>query len=103
MEGCELYGSCLECRFARCVYDKPRGKRQKLKKMRDRKVVRLFHRGKDTRELARRFGVSRRTVQRVIKENTKSEYRNTKQVTNNLCFSPLGGESRFTPFIRDSV
>ena len=67
MEGCQLSGSCLECRFARCVFDKPWGKRQQLKKMRDRKVVRLFRRGKDTRELARRFGVSRRTVQRAVK------------------------------------
>lgn len=78
MEVCELSGSCLKCRFVRCVYDKPWGKRQKLKKMRARKVVRLFHRGKDTKELARMFGVSRRTVQRAIKENTKFEYRNPK-------------------------
>ena len=71
MEVCELSGSCLECRFARCVYDKPWGKRQKLKKMRDRKVLRLFHYGEDTKELARMFGVSRRTVQRALKGERK--------------------------------
>ncbi len=71
MEVCELSGSCLECRFVRCVYDKPWGTRQKLKKMRDRKVVRLFHRGKDTKELALMFGVSLRTVQRALKGEKK--------------------------------
>ncbi len=80
MKVCELSCSCLECRFVRCVYDKPLGKRQQLKKRRDRKVVRLFHRGKDTEELARRFGVSRRTVQRAIKKirSTKSKILNRK-------------------------
>ena len=68
MEVCQLSGPCLDCRFARCVYDKPWGKRQKFKKRRDRKVLRLFHCGKDTRELARMFGVSRRTIQRALKE-----------------------------------
>ena len=68
MEVCRLSGSCLKCHFDRCVYDKPWGKRQQLKKMRNRKVMRLFNRGKDTKELARKFGVSRRTIQRALKE-----------------------------------
>ena len=68
MEGCGLSGACLKCRFDRCVYDKPRGKRQKLKNMRNEKVVQQFYRGKDTKELARMFRLSRRTVQRVLKE-----------------------------------
>ena len=74
MEVCELSGSCLKCRFVRCVYDRPWGKRQQLKKRRDRKVLRLFHCGKDTRELARMFGVSRRTVQRVLKERRNEQF-----------------------------
>ena len=71
MEVCQLSGSCLDCRFARCVYDKPWGKRQQLKMGRNREILRFFQHCKDTGELARKFGVSRRTVQRVLKENAK--------------------------------
>ena len=73
MEVCRLSGSCLKCRFVRCVYDRPWGKRQQLKNRRNRNVLRLFQLGKDTRELARMFGVSRRTVQRAVKERRRND------------------------------
>jgi hypothetical protein len=66
-EGCELSGSCLQCSLTQCIFDKPRGKHRMLKTVRDRQMVALFHRGQPTGELAKRFGVSRRTVQRVVK------------------------------------
>ncbi len=76
-EGCELSGSCLQCRLSHCIYDQPQGKRRMLKAMRDRKIVGLFHKGKKTKELAAMFNITRRTVQRILK-SSKSASRNTK-------------------------
>lgn len=67
-EGCELWKSCLDCPFPRCLYEVPGGKRKWLKHQRNREMVRIHKsEGKAARELALSFGVSQRTVQRVLK------------------------------------
>jgi hypothetical protein len=67
-EGCELADSCLSCPFPDCIYVQPRGKQQWLKGLRDQEVLRLFTtQGKGEKELAIMFGVSRRTIQRILK------------------------------------
>ncbi len=67
-EGCEFSPSCLNCPLSRCIYDEPRGRQRQLKMRRDKEIARLFHdEGKGVRELARRFGVSERTIQRALK------------------------------------
>ncbi len=71
-EGCEVSGSCLQCTLLQCIYEKPRGKHRMWQMVRDRQMVALFHQGKNTDDLAKRFGVSRRTVERIIK-NSKSQ------------------------------
>ncbi len=74
-EGCDLAGSCLACPFPRCVYDEPRGRQRLLKSRRDQEIVRLFQKkGKAAAELARLFGISQRTVQRILKnQRTRKE------------------------------
>ena len=67
-EGCDLAISCLNCPFARCVYDEPRGKQRWFKKLRAKEMARLVNaEGKGVKELALLFGVSQRTVQRALK------------------------------------
>jgi hypothetical protein len=67
-DGCELADSCLNCPFPDCIYAQPGGKQQWLNGLRDREVLRLFTtRGKGEKELASMFGVSRRTIQRILK------------------------------------
>ena len=67
-EGCEFAGSCLGCSLPRCVYDLPGGKQRWLKEMRDEEVVKQFaDEGKGVKELATIFGISQRTVQRILK------------------------------------
>ena len=67
-EGCELATSCLNCPFAQCIYDEPGGKQCRLKKLRNREIVRLFTSGdKRIKELTVIFGLSRRTIQRALK------------------------------------
>jgi len=67
-EGCEFSSSCLNCPLSHCIYDEPRGHQRQLKRQRNREIVRLFtQEGKGIKELAERFGVSQRTVQRALK------------------------------------
>ena len=73
-EGCDLADSCLNCPFPRCIYEQPGGRQHWLKERRDKEVTRLFATGgKGVKELALMFGVSQRTVQRILKKRTKNE------------------------------
>lgn len=64
-EGCELAPSCLGCPFDRCRYDD--WERHPAKSLRDSHIVLLHAQGSPVIELARRFGLSTRTVQRILK------------------------------------
>jgi AraC-like DNA-binding protein len=67
--GCEFADSCLDCPFPECVYDEPGGRQRWLKELRDEAVLRLFTaQSKKVKDLARMFGVSRRTIQRILKQ-----------------------------------
>jgi len=66
-EGCELADSCLNCPFPRCLYDEHRGKQRWLKQIRDQEIKRLFKNGAGTKELGIMLGLSRRTIQRALK------------------------------------
>ena len=72
-KGCEFANSCLNCPFPQCIYEQPRGRQRWLKRLREREMIRLFtSERKKVKELAAMFGVSQRTVQRVLKR-TKNE------------------------------
>jgi hypothetical protein len=65
--GCDLYPSCLSCPLPRCRYDDPGGAAAMLRTGRNAAIARLASRdGLTVEELARAFGVSRRTVFRVL-------------------------------------
>lgn len=70
-EGCTLFPSCLECPLSRCRYDEQaEGQRRTALKLRDREVMRQRREtGEGAAELARIFGVSTRTVQRIIRRH----------------------------------
>jgi len=71
-EGCEVADSCLNCPFPKCIYDEPGGRKRRLKRQRDREIIRLFNtEGKGVKELASMFGFSQRTVQRALKRAKK--------------------------------
>ena len=65
--GCDLHPSCLSCPLIRCRYDEPGGARRLFSDERDRRIVRLQREEELSIDLlAARFGVSRRTVFRVL-------------------------------------
>jgi hypothetical protein len=67
-EGCDLYASCLTCPLPRCRYDAPGGVRAIFNVWRDREILGLRRRqGLSVDMLARRYGVSRRTVFRILR------------------------------------
>jgi len=71
-EGCEVFGSCLNCPLPRCVEEEPRGQQRLRLAARDRRVVELRRSGKSVKDIAGLFGVSRRTVERALKnQNVK--------------------------------
>ena len=72
-EGCELAPSCLSCPFPQCVYDVPGGRQALVISRRDAEIARLFRDEHLTvRELARAFGLSRRSVQRAVKRQSEA-------------------------------
>ncbi len=66
-EGCHLYPSCLECPLPHCIYDEESGLRRRHKRARDQEVLHLYRQGQQAAELARRFGISERSVYRIVR------------------------------------
>jgi len=65
--GCDLHPSCLSCPLVRCRYDEPGGARRLFSDERDHRIVTLQREEELSIDLlAQRFGVSRRTVFRVL-------------------------------------
>lgn len=75
-EGCEIFSSCLRCPLPRCRHDdQPQGVRAATR-LRDRELLRRLEiSGKTVAELARSFGVSKRTVQRIIRRSSDEQHR----------------------------
>jgi Homeodomain-like domain len=65
-DGCGISESCLTCPLPRCRYEEPGGLRALLNETRDRQIIQMRLKGVPVQELAGRFGISRRTVFRVI-------------------------------------
>ena len=65
--GCDLYPSCLNCALPRCRYDSAGGAAAILRPGRDATILRLARQdGLGVDQLATMFGLSRRTIFRVL-------------------------------------
>jgi hypothetical protein len=69
-QGCEFFPSCLNCPLPKCVEDEPRGQQRLRMAARKGRMAELRRNGKNVKEIAELFSVSRRTVQRAL-ENKK--------------------------------
>ena len=66
-DGCEVSPSCLRCPLPQCKHDEPGWYLRERRAQRDRTICRLRRReGLTVNQLANRFGVSKRTVFRVL-------------------------------------
>ncbi len=69
-EGCDLYPACLRCPLPCCRYDEPGRLQRDARLGRDREVLRLVREnGHSPNELAASYGVSVRTVYRILKRH----------------------------------
>jgi hypothetical protein len=64
--GCDLAPSCLRCPLERCRYDEPGGARGLLQGARDVEVWRRRESGCAINTLAKEYGLSRRSVFRIL-------------------------------------
>ena len=64
--GCDVHPSCLTCPLVRCRYDEPGGVRKVYSEDRDRAIAGMQREGVPIDAIARRFGVSRRTIFRAL-------------------------------------
>ena len=70
-EGCDLFPSCLHCPLPRCRYDEELGGKYVAKRLRDSELLKQRIRtGKSVAELAESFGLSKRTIQRIIRRTS---------------------------------
>ncbi len=66
-DGCDVSPACLECPLPLCKYDDPGWMERESKRVRDDSIYRAKLAGDSVSDIALRFGVSPRTVHRVIK------------------------------------
>lgn len=64
--GCELAPSCLECPFPRCIEELPGGVTRAARHKRNNELIQRAKEGISTAQLAEEFGISRRSVQRLL-------------------------------------
>jgi hypothetical protein len=65
-DGCDISESCFTCPLPKCRYEEPGGLRAILNEQRDWQIIQLRMKGVPVDALADHFGISRRTVFRVI-------------------------------------
>ena len=68
-EGCRYWRTCLSCPFPRCVFEEPGGPARALRAGRDREIRRRFARGETAPAIAVRFGLTRRSVYRIVEDS----------------------------------
>jgi hypothetical protein len=65
-EGCRFWHACLSCPFPCCVFELPGGPNRAIHAFRDGEIRRLYAAGVPAVEIADRFGVTRRSVYRIL-------------------------------------
>ena len=77
-DGCAVNPTCLTCPLPRCRYDDTRTLRAILNEPRDQQILDLREAGMATTELSARFGISKRTIFRIL-ENAADLKRRRRQ------------------------
>ena len=73
--GCEVAMSCLNCPLPQCKFDNPGWYRSYRRQVRDEEILWSFHyEGLTAFELASRFGLSPRTIQRALNRAVKESF-----------------------------
>ena len=65
-EGCDASLTCLECPLSLCKYDDPGWLQRESRRTRDDEIFRLRSQKVAVTEISKRFGISTRTVHRIV-------------------------------------
>lgn len=65
-EGCVVWRACLSCPLPQCIYDQP-NRRGHHERLRDLVIEQLFHAGEPAQSLAERYGLTRRSIFRIVR------------------------------------
>jgi hypothetical protein len=65
-EGCDASLTCLECPLSLCKYDDPGWLQRESRRTRDDEIFRLRSRKTTVAEISKCFGISTRTVHRIV-------------------------------------
>ena len=65
-DGCEASPSCLDCPLTLCRYDDPGWLQRESRRDRDNEIFRLRQEKMSVSEIAKKFGISTRTVHRIV-------------------------------------
>ena len=65
-DGCDAALTCLECPLSLCKYDDPGWLQRENRRTRDDEIFRLRSQQVSVAEISKRFGISTRTVHRVV-------------------------------------
>ena len=65
-EGCDAAVTCLECPLSLCKYDDPGWLQRENRRTRDDEIFRLRSQQVAVAEISKRFGISTRTVHRIV-------------------------------------
>ena len=71
-DGCEAAASCLDCPLALCKYDDPGWLQRESRRTRDDEIFRLREERVSVAEISERFGISTRTVHRIVQRGGAS-------------------------------
>ncbi len=65
-DGCDVSTSCLDCPLSLCKYDDPGWLQRESRRTRDDEIFRLREERVPVAEISKRFGISTRTVHRIV-------------------------------------
>jgi hypothetical protein len=71
-DGCEAAASCLDCPLALCKYDDPGWLQRESRRTRDDEIFRLREEHVSVAKISERFGISTRTVHRIVQRGGAS-------------------------------
>ena len=65
-EGCDLFYSCLNCPFPKCILDLPPGKQFVIKEWRETEIIRYANSGYSVQDITLAFHAGKTTIYRIL-------------------------------------
>ena len=95
-DGCDASLTCLECPLPLCKYDDPGWLQRENRRTRDDEIFRLRSQQVVVTEISKRFGISTRTVHRIVQRGGATPVSSDEEGVNPIVsLSELGERSLF--------